>query len=212
MESTDQAVSEQGWLSLWQQLGAHGDGAPIWAELRARYSEPHRAYHNLAHLRHCFAEWQPVRSLSVRPEAIEMALWFHDAIYDTHAADNEERSATLAVAMLKLAALADDFIAHVSDLILATKHSVPPTNPEAELLVDIDLAILGQPAGRFEEYERQIQREYDWVPDMTFRTKRAEVLRNFLQRPTIYQTPFFQTKYEAAARDNLRHSLAQLAG
>jgi len=200
------------WLDLWRRLGVTADTQPIWSELVAHYSTPPRAYHNLAHIGHCLSEFESVRALCTDPKSIEMAIWYHDAIYVSHASDNEEQSAALAVRDLQKMGLpyADAFGATVTNLILATKHRDPPGSPDAALLVDIDLSILGQPVELFDAYERQIREEYQWVSDEGFRHGRARVLKTFLDRPAIFATETFSGRYEAAARENLRRSVAAL--
>src|SRR5207249_3206443 len=101
-------------------------------------------------------------------EAIEMAIWYHDAVYDSRAKDNEEQSADLAEKAGKTAGVSSGFLARVRELILATKHVMPPEDADAALLVDVDLSILGQSGDRFDQYEEQIRREYDWVEAKAF--------------------------------------------
>lgn len=199
------------WEAFWRKAGAQGDPGQPYANLVARYAEPHRAYHNLAHIAHCLDEFEAARSLAGDPNAIEMAIWFHDAVYDPKAKDNEERSAELAVAVANGAGLSAAFAQRVRELILATKHAQPPANPDAALLVDVDLSILGQPLERFDEYERQIRREYDWVEEQAFGKGRSAILKSFLERPTIFSTERFRSKYETRARENLGQSIAKLA-
>jgi predicted metal-dependent HD superfamily phosphohydrolase len=78
------------------------------------------------------------------------------------------------------------------------------------LMIDIDLAILGAPRLRFDEYEAQIRAEYGWVPGFIFRRKRREVLSEFLARDPIYSTPALRNELEAQARENLIHALRRL--
>lgn len=169
--------------------------------LKARYAEPHRRYHTLEHVEHCLREFDPRQARE--PEAVELAIWFHDAVYDTRRSDNEERSAELLLSLLPEATRA-------GELVLATKHHGAST-PDEALLVDVDLAILGQPEERFDLYERQIREEYGWVPEDVFRAKRAGILQAFLDRPFIYRTELFRAKYEEAARRNLLRSKRSLA-
>jgi predicted metal-dependent HD superfamily phosphohydrolase len=190
------------WTALWNRLGAKGDGVLPFDDLISRYAEPHRAYHTITHIETCLSELADI------PDAIQFAIWYHDAIYDPQAKDNEERSADLAA---QVAGLSDEFIHSVRRLILSTKHSVQPTQPDEQILVDIDLAILGQPELAFDEYERQIRFEYSWVPDEMFAKGRCAVLASFLSRPTIYSTDAFRAKYEKRARQNLAHSIAALS-
>lgn len=203
--------SEQQWWALWERLGAQGDASVVYKDLVARYSEPHRAYHTLVHIRHCLDELEQVRELATNPDAVELALWYHDAIYDTKTKDSEERSAELAVKMARDASLPESFGQSVVNLIMATKHSESPTDPDVQLLVDIDLSILGQSEEKFDEYEQQVRREYGWVFEDAFVAGRSAILKSFLDRTTIYSTQFFRNKYEMQAQRNIIKSLARLS-
>jgi predicted metal-dependent HD superfamily phosphohydrolase len=180
-------------------------------EIVSRYSEPHRAYHTVQHLDECFGWFDRVRDEMQAPGAVAYALLLHDAIYDTRSKDSEERSADLAIAVLEEYAeprrvLTDE----IRSLILATKHDAVPKPGDASLLVNIDLSILGADETRFDEYERQVRKEYGWVADADFAAGRAAILKHFLARPAIYSTAFFRDALEAAARANLTRSLRAL--
>jgi len=155
-------------------------------------------------------EFQQIKHLSQSPKAIEMALWYHDVIYDTKAKDNEEKSAELAYQDCLDASLPKLFAEEVYDLILTTKHNVVPTQNDSQLLVDIDLSILGNPVSEFDKYERNIRAEYNWVPKNQFMTERKKVLQQFLNRDSIFLTDFFKKKYEKQARKNLSRSISNL--
>ena len=202
--------NEQLWLALWQRIGAQGDPHKVYADLVAKYSEPHRAYHALGHIEHCLNEFKQVSHLTANPDAIEFAIWYHDAFYNTKAKDNEEKSAVDAMKSAKNILLPVSFGQSVANLIVVTKHSTIPGGKDARFLVDIDLSILGQSEDRFNEYERQIRKEYEWVSKDAFVAGRSAILKSFLERPTIYLTQFFRDKYEAQARLNIARSLAQL--
>jgi len=162
------------------------------------------------HLRECFKFYDSLPNLSGKTSRTEMALWFHDAVYDPRSSTNEEDSANLAIACLGAANLAIETIEVVRQLILCTKTHQPGNVPDAALLIDIDLAILGQPVARFDAYEQGIKAEYRWVPETTYAQKRTELLTGFLRRPTIYQTEKLRQKYEATARTNLAHAITLL--
>ncbi len=198
------------WLEGWRSLGATSDGAPAYRQLTSAYSAPHRRYHNLRHIEECLEEFDSARVLALQPHAIEAAIWFHDAVYDPSSATNEEESARLAVNSLAPSGTAPVLIEQVQELVLATKAHEAEPNTDAALLVDLDLAILGKPPGRFEEYERAIREEYFWVEPEIYGVKRAEILTRFISRPFLYSTDFFRLKYENAARQNLSRSLRQL--
>lgn len=187
-----------------------GDPEPVYEELVSRYSEPHRHYHNLRHIAECLAEFDATRELAREPVAVELAVWFHDVVYDSHAADNEERSAEMAKQRIEEGGGKAELSKSVAALVLATKAHDPSLHPDAPLLVDVDLSILGQANERFAEYEIQIRREYEWVPEVIFAEKRAEILERFLARQRIYSTQHFYAKYERQARANLLQSVRTL--
>jgi predicted metal-dependent HD superfamily phosphohydrolase len=175
------------------------------------YSEPHRHYHNLLHIEDCLMEFDRAKQLATDPAAVELAIWFHDAVYDPRAATNEERSAELARDWLRDVHASDVLSDSVGRLVLATKSHDASLHADAPLLVDVDLSILGRPPEQFGEYERQIREEYAFVERTVFVAKRAEILHRFLTRERIYQTDFFFHRMEAQARANLRASVQRLA-
>lgn len=175
-----------------------------------RYFEPQPFYHNDKHIEACLNEFAPARSLCAHPDEAELALWYHDAIYDSKAKDNEERSADLACKIARGAGLNDEFSQRVRALILATKHNSIPSGIDACVVVDCDLSILGKPAAEFDAYEAAIRKEYAWVSEHDFRSGRRAVLEQFLKRAAIFSTDLFRAKYEQAARANLESSIARL--
>jgi predicted metal-dependent HD superfamily phosphohydrolase len=195
------------WQAAWQTYGTREAGDRIFKGLADAYTAPDRHYHNLAHIRDCLEALDACRGDAEDPDAVEIALWFHDAVYDTHAADNEEQSADWAAGEIGRGERA----AMIHRLILATKHGVNnPDDADTCLISDIDLAILGAAEARFRAYEDAIRREYEWVPDGVFRTRRADILQRFLQQDRIYRTPRFHEKYDKAARFNLNASITRL--
>jgi len=145
-----------------------------------------------------------------RPAEVELAVWFHDAIYETRRRDNEEKSAQWACDSALASGLSTASAAHIYDLVMVTKHNAVPFGRDAEVLVDIDLGILGTEAARFDEYENQVREEYSWVPWPLYRRERRRVLHEFLSRQAIYCTEHFRASYEAQARENVARSLARL--
>lgn len=197
------------WRSTWNGLGV-AVPADLHARLIASYSEPHRKYHTTHHLDECLAKFSEVRSQAGHPEEIELAIWFHDAIYDTKRKDNEEKSAQWARAAMLDAGLGEARAERVRRLVMATCHDAVPEGEDARILVDVDLSILGAAPERFDEYERQVREEYAWVPGILFRRERRKILKSFLERPRIYSTRHFHEAHERHARENLRRSLERL--
>jgi predicted metal-dependent HD superfamily phosphohydrolase len=190
------------WNHAWSQLGS-SPLHQLFDEIVARYCEKHRHYHTLHHLDECLRHLDEVAQLAIHEPEIELALWFHDAIYDSRQQNNEELSAAWARSSAAAAAMPRESCDRIYDLIQVTgSHSFPKTTDEA-LLIDIDLSILGAPPDRFEEYEQGIRSEYSWVPQPIFEAKRRSVLKKFLQRETIFHTQYFIERYERQARLNL---------
>jgi predicted metal-dependent HD superfamily phosphohydrolase len=193
-------------------LGRAGDAEKKAAELVARYREPHRAYHNLDHIADCLEKLDLARPILRQDEAdaVELALWWHDAVYDAKAGDNEERSAVLfrdAAASHRIAApLAEK----VERLILLTKTHAPGPDAAEQAMIDIDLSILGAPLARFAAYDEGIRREYAHIPEDVWRERRARVLDGFLARPRLFATALFHERFDTQARQNLSRALAQL--
>ena len=200
---------ETSWRDTWQALRLSAPDGVLEA-LLARWAEPHRKYHTPQHLRECLALFDAHRGLARHPGEVAIALWFHDAIYDTSRHDNEAASADWARRVLRDAGAAGEVVARVEALILATRHSQVPATADEGLLVDIDLAILGAEPARFDEYERQIRDEYNFVAQDVFRAKRAEILRGFLARPALFATAAMRERFEAPARANLAGAIAKL--
>lgn len=198
------------WDALLRSAGSDRP-APEWYDrLRNAYGEPQRYYHNHQHIAECLAEFDEAGHLAKEPAAVELALWFHDAVYDPRAGNNEEQSAVLATKCLQECGIALPIINRVGQFIMTTKSHETGTDQDAKLMVDVDLSILGRDEKRFFEYEDQIQKEYAWVPAPVFASKRAEILQRFLDRSHVFATEWFRQKYENPARRNLEASIVRL--
>ena len=200
------------WARCWLALEAAGEGQALMDRLLAAWAEPQRRYHTLQHLGECLALFERSRALAEHPAEVEMALWFHDAVYDVRGKDNEARSAAWAQAELRAAGVGAAAIERIAGHIMATCHAALPNGGDQQLLVDIDLSILGAPRPRFLDYEEQVRAEYGWVPGFLFRRKRREILKEFLAREPIFGTPLIREEIEGRARENLAYSIAALGG
>lgn len=195
------------WATLMSMLGNPKESEAILKDFLKRYSEPQRAYHNLEHIVTMLDE---LEELNEGDLAIALAIWFHDAVYDPNAKENEERSAQMAKDMIGKMGLPDSLGEQVSDLVIATKHATIPTEYTAQILVDLDLMVLGKPEKVFDIYEVGIRKEYDRVPQSDFSAEHSKILQSFLDRSSIYSTLLFRDKYESTARKNLARLLEQL--
>ena len=203
------ALDRNRWLALWSRLGAQPNGSDVFRQLADAYAESARFYHTAAHVTDCLAQLDGNRDLAQRPDEVEGALWFHDAVYVPGAPDNEDRSAHLA--RFSLTGAPRGAAERIAAMVLATKHADLPADPDIQLLCDIDLSILGREVSVFDEFERRIRQEYAWVPEAVYCRARSEVLSGFLRRRTIYHTDRFAQRYEGSARRNLERALAALS-
>jgi predicted metal-dependent HD superfamily phosphohydrolase len=176
--------------------------------VRHAWSGIGRHYHTLTHLDACLRELDLAAGLAVRAAEVELALWFHDAVYRSWRRDNEQRSAALAADLLRAAPV--ETVERIRQMILDTRHVDEELGGDTALVVDIDLSILGQPAPVYAGYQQAVRREYWWVPRARYMAARKTVLERFLARSSIYQTDFFYQQYEQAARANIEAELASL--
>jgi predicted metal-dependent HD superfamily phosphohydrolase len=205
------SVGIESWQRLWTELGARDIDRGLFNRLVAAYSEGQRHYHTLQHLRECLLHFEAAASLAQHPAEVELALWFHDAVYDPQRSDNEERSAEWAARSVRGAGCAEDVARRVEMLVLATRTHAAAPDADTKLLLDIDLAILGAAPARFAEYGRQVRAEYAHVPEELFRDRRARVLASFLARARIYATDAYRDALEQRARANLRVEIDTLS-
>lgn len=193
----------------WAAIGCHGPLAHASEKLLAAWSEPGRAYHDVSHLEACLAHFDEVREHAMRPAVVELALFFHDAVYDTRAVDNEARSAAWAREALTGGGAPGDTIDGVVACVMGTRLSAETDDPDALLMVDIDRAILGADREAFDAYERGVREEYAWVDEEHYAAARIGVLERFLAQKSIFKTRAC-ARLEEAARANIARSIAAL--
>ena len=175
-------------------------------EIAAAYTEPGRFYHTLDHVLAVLATVESLASYAKNLNAVKLAAWLHDVIYDSMASDNEERSAEYAERLCVELAVPEGNL--VAALIWKTKTHDPGEDADAQVLLDADLAILGADETEYQAYAEKIRREYAWVPEPKYRKGRRQILESFLARPRIYH---FLSHLEQPARRNLANEIAQLA-
>lgn len=178
-----------------------------WDLFQNAYGQASRLYHNLTHIEDCIAQLDENVTQNVDSDAVEFAIWFHDVVYDSRAADNEEKSAQLATQFLKDVSIAGK----VASLVRVTSHRVTPNSPDEALICDIDLSILGRPPAQYERYAHAIRQEYYWVSSEDYCSGRLRVLNNFLEREYLYFLESFRDKLEMSARTNLQAEIDRLS-
>jgi predicted metal-dependent HD superfamily phosphohydrolase len=209
----DPGQLRQRWERACASVNAGRDGhvcGEIFDQVLAAYLGADRYYHGIGHIRECLRELDSVRDSADDPRAIELAIWFHDVVYDGRRQDNEERSADLADRELDRLGVEPALRDEVHRLILLTRHDREPPDRDGKIMVDIDLASLAMPPEVFDENTRLIRKEYPHVRDDDFARGRRDMLGRFLARPRIYYTDEFRERYEGRARENLSRALAKL--
>ena len=205
------AVLRERWAALCDRLGLdrracreHGH------RLIAGWDRLPRYYHDTTHLLACLDGMEPIRDQLQDPNAVELALWFHDAVYWPRRHDNEPRSAQWAATFMDAARLPASQRELVVRHINETAHHQPPSAGDAQFVVDIDLGVLGQPQHIYDAFERNVRKEYRWVPWPDYVRGRTTVLRSFLDRDSIYSARWFRDRLEAQAQGNLTQRIAEL--
>jgi predicted metal-dependent HD superfamily phosphohydrolase len=195
------------------RFAALAGSAATGAALLARYAEPQRRYHDVEHLDEVLAWVEELAGQAADPEAVELAAWYHDAVYDPSGTpgESERRSADLAVVELTASNVSPGLVDEVERLVLLTAgHAVEPSDRNGAVLADADLAILGAEPDRYDRYAADVRAEYAHVPDDAWVTGRAAVLTGFASRPRLYRTDPAHDRLDAAARRNLARELERL--
>jgi len=176
-----------------------------------RYAEPARRYHDRRHLSEVLAGVRLLGDHATDVVSVQLAAWFHDAVYEFDRTDNEERSARLAEEMLASAAVDPRVIAEVERLVRLTANHNPSRNDaNGAVLCDADLAVLASDRRRYADYVADVRAEFAALDDATFRSGRAGVLRQLLGMPSLFRTPEGRRRWEDAARANIQREVASL--
>ena len=205
-----QVATLERWQALMDAFGFKPN-TETFNKLIAGYSEKHRHYHSMQHLKYVLLSFDESKQLAEHPHEVELALWFHDAIYKIFAKDNEQASAEWAKEFLHKQKAGNSIIDNVYKHIMATLHNAECRDNDSALVVDIDLAILGVPVEAYEKFEKNVRKEYRLIPGFIYRKKRKEILQSFLDRKNIYHHEFFANKYENQARTNLQKAIDNLS-
>lgn len=212
MDRPNQDMTEERFAALWNRClveGASTEALPVYQELVRRYSEPHRHYHTPEHIGHCLRQLDLAAGLMDDADAVEMGLWFHDAIYDPRASDNERRSAELFTQVVDQD-VSTAFRQSVYNLIMVTMHPEHPKSLNEQFMVDIDLSSFGLPWDTFQRHSEAVRREYAHLSDQRFYPNQIGFLRSLLARPAFFFTDFFRARYEKTARENIGRHLQEL--
>ncbi|HUO50082.1 MAG TPA: N-methyl-D-aspartate receptor NMDAR2C subunit [Candidatus Paceibacterota bacterium] len=213
LHSVDTKYKLEGrWVHLWKNRDLQDLSMvrAAFTQLYAKYTAPDRGYHGIGHIEHGLNIFEEVRHLARFPDAVEVAWWYHDVIYDVHCNDNEQRSADYAEHDLSSFGESPTFMMKVHANILATRHEGGLVDTDEQLICDIDLSSFGGSWNDTIRNSRGIRFEYRHVPEREYVASRRAILGNFLRRKTIYYLPFFIDCFEIAARENIMHEIEVL--
>jgi predicted metal-dependent HD superfamily phosphohydrolase len=196
-------------LERWSLLLPHRPD--LGTDLVARYADPARHYHDVRHLRDVLDRIALLADGSDEPRAVVLAAWYHDAVYEVRADDNEERSAQLAEQALSEAGEGTAVVREVARLVrLTASHHVAPGDRNGAVLCDADLAVLAGDERSYARYTSDVRKEYAHVDTESFRRARAAVLEGLLALPALFSTSHGRACWEARARTNLTAELETL--
>ncbi|MGZ4505868.1 MAG: HD domain-containing protein [Blastococcus sp.] len=200
-------------FDAWAELaGDSPTSRTEWAALIAAWSEPHRRYHDLAHLAAVLGLVGELATAATDPAAVRLAAWYHDAVYDPTRPDNEQVSAQRARAGLR-GLVPDERIDAVERLVLLTAgHDPEPGDADGAVLCDADLAVLAGPPEAYAAYASAVREEYGHLSDEVFTGGRIAVLEQLLALPALYRVPAVADAWTPRARANLTAELTLLRG
>lgn len=199
----------------WSRLVEPTHVSWTWDILTKLYGEPHRAYHTLSHVGACIERIDlnlcNVLGSRAALDTVELALFFHDAVYVPADKRNEELSAGLLRALGPIVVRGEGRVERACVAILATRnHDAVVDDEIAQFVVDIDLSILGEELLVYDRYAGSIRKEYAAVSDDAWRVGRSGFLAEMLARKRIFQTEWGRKQFEASARRNMQQELHAL--
>lgn len=209
---SDPGLDRDRFRALWKRCAAGpraSDGSAVFERLQDHYREAHRHYHTPDHIRHCLEQFDVAREEMSDPDAVELALWFHDVIYETPGNDNELRSAELFMAVAK-DELRPELCKRVCEMIMVTVHPSEPADADEQIVVDIDLSSFALPWERMKRDSEAVRREMQHMTDSEFYAGQIRFLDSLLSRAAFFGSNLFRRRSEAGARANVTRYLDEL--
>jgi len=193
----------------WTKIGGT-NSETVFELLIEQHQKPKRKYHNITHVSYMLQGFKNACSKIPYNETIEIAIWFHDAIYDPLKEDNEEQSAELAYNQCILNNIEEKIANNIKQLIMATKHGlIKPKNTEEKIIADLDLAVLGLDFQTFKKYGKAIKEEFTIINEKEYNKIQLKMLNDFLKQKELFHTEYFKNKYEKQARQNLKQAIEE---
>lgn len=206
-------MDKQRFTSLWRRCqgggGSQADADDVYQEVHDYYSESGRHYHTPKHIEHCLVQFDLSSDGMDDADAVEMAIWFHDLVFDAQAPDNELQSARRFVELAN-DSMGDDFKTRVYDLIMSTAPPRMPKTTDQEFMLDIDLSSFGLPWADMLRDSIAVRKESANLSDADFFPGQRAFLESLVNREHFYLTEYFRSRIEESARDNINRYLDNL--
>ncbi|MDH3694656.1 MAG: hypothetical protein OER96_08815 [Gammaproteobacteria bacterium] len=202
-------MDKKRFIELWERCAKSGVDAhaiDVFNRLQEFYKQDHRFYHTPQHVQHCLNQVDLAEGELSDADAVELAIWFHDVIYDPQARDNEWQS-TEWFRQCADGILSSELIEQVVRLILVTQHKNPPAKDDERFTVDVDLSGFALPWAEFIEESDAVRNEFSHQTDNDYAQRQIPFLQQLLNRDSIYSTEFFQKRYELEARENITRKI-----
>ncbi len=209
MNEPGQSIADR-WMRFVERIAGDAKSpAQALSGLEVAYADPPRAYHNLNHIADCLGVMDQMPEAT--GPAIELAIWYHDAIYDPFSKTNEQDSALFMRRAATDMGIANEIIDAAASLILITANHQQAASPDEQVIADIDLSIIASPAPAYDRYALAIRKEYKDVEELAYQTGRQQFLQSLLDAPVLFRTQWARTRrFDQQARANISRELASL--
>ncbi len=186
--------------------------------LLARWNEPERSYHGVAHLVDLLQHVDELKQETHNLDAVRLAAWYHGAVFDAaesaayarRGGEDEAASAELARAELSALGVPEPAVSAVATMVAGlARHSAPGDGGDSAVLSDADLAILASDPQRYRQYLTKVREEYAHIPAHDYLAARKAIVGRLLSRSPLYTSPLGRG-WERQARENLTAELARI--
>ncbi|WP_299006260.1 hypothetical protein [uncultured Tenacibaculum sp.] len=179
----------------------------LWEEVVKNHTDKKRYYHTLVHLENLLFQLSQVKTEISSWNTILFTLFYHDVIYNSLKSNNEEKSTEFAIERMQLLSVPKEIIKRCENQILATKHHKVSEDTDTNYFTDADLSILGSNWETYEQYYKNVRKEYAVYPNLVYNSGRKKALKHFLTMDNIFKTEYFHQKFEKAARENIQREI-----
>ena len=204
---------EAKFLETLSQIGVSQDEArKMFINLTRHYRDKSRGHHSLKHVEECI-DWVrgDLKKEISRPVMMELAFYWHDAVYVATRHSNETESAALAIVDLSKTEIQIFEMAEVMTFILTYEGGLKPTTNDAKYFRDIDYWIIGSPRERYLSYMKGIEKEYlPFYSPEEYCSGRLKFLGTLRNQDRLFLTDYFEDNFRQAAIENIDFEISSL--